>query len=289
MSYTAAEFTEKYDTYFICTSITAAVLTPVAVVGNALVLTAILRNPPTNILLATMAFTDFGTGIITQPFYVVLNFPTEKDDFKLIDMTTWPRIYSILKQMVDGLGNYLVILTVLTITTMSIERWLHMSYRTLVTVRRAYIAVGVLLPLPIPLAVCRALYPFNIVVNVTSAFFFLFCLVITSVAYFKVFRIIRAHQQQIHSSELAQNGARPAIHMAKYRKSVFTILYIVAIFIICFLPMAIFSSVLMPVLLYKKEMVTLYNASVIWLFISSSLNPSHYLWRMTCTYPKLKL
>ena len=227
MSYTAAEFTEKYDTYFICTSIIAAVLTPVAVVGNALVLTAILRNPPTNILLATMAFTDFGTArIITQPLYVVLNFRTEEDDFKLIDMTTWPRIYSILKQVVDGLGNYLVILTVLTITTiMSIERWLHVSYRSLVTVRRAYIAVVVLLPLPIPLAVCRALYPFNIAVNVASAFFLLFCLLITSVAYFKVFRIIRANQQQIHSSELAQNAAQPAIHMAKYRKSVFTILY----------------------------------------------------------------
>ena len=130
-----------------------------------------------------MAFTDFGTGIITQSLYVVLNFDIEEDDFKLIDMTTWPRMYSILKQMVDGLGNYFVILTVLTITTMSIERWLHISYRSLVTVRRAYIAVGVLLPLPIPLAVCRAL---------TSAFFLLFCLVITSVAYVKVFRIIRA-------------------------------------------------------------------------------------------------
>ena len=100
-------------------------------------------------------------------------------------------------------------------------------------------------------------------------------------AYFKVFRIIRAHQQQIHSSELAQNAARPAIHMAKYRKSVFTILYIVAIFIIFFSPMAIFSSVLMPVLIYKKEVVPLYNASVILLFISSSLNPGLYLWRMT--------
>ena len=174
--------------------------------------------------------------------------------------------------------------TVLTITTMSIERWLHwlhMSYRSLVTVPRAYIAVGVLLPLTIPLAVCRALYPFNTAVNVASAFFLLFCIVITSVAYFKVFRIIRAHQQQIHSSELAQNATQQAIHMAKYRKSVFIILYIVAIFIICFSPMAIFSSVLMPVLIYKKEVVPLYNASVILLFISSSLNPGLYLWRMT--------
>ena len=123
MSYTAAEITEKYDTFLICTSIIAAFLTPVALVGNALVLTAILRNPslrtPTNILLATMAFTDFETGIITQPFYVVLNFRIEEDDFKLIEITTWPRMYSILKQVVDGLGNYFVILTVLTILSIS--------------------------------------------------------------------------------------------------------------------------------------------------------------------------
>ena len=63
-------------------------------------------------------------------------------------------------------------------------------------------------------------------------------------------------------------------------------LSIVAIFVISFSPMAIFSSVLVPVLIYKKEVVPLYNASVILLFISSSLNPGLYLWRMTCTYPK---
>ena len=185
MSYTAAEITEKYDTFLICTSIIAAFLTPVALVGNALVLTAILRNPslrtPTNILLGTMAFTDFETGIITQPFYVVLNFRIEEDDFKLIEITTWPRMYSILKQVVDGLGNYFVILTVYTCL---IDLWLQCIELTLL--------LECYYPLPIPLAVCCTLYPFNIAVNVTSAFFLLFCLVITSVAYVKVFRIIRA-------------------------------------------------------------------------------------------------
>ena len=132
MSYTAAEITEKYDTFLICTSIIAAFLTPVAVVGNALVLTAILRNPslrtPTNILLATMAFTDFETGVKTQPYYVVLNFHIEEDDFKLIEITTWPRMYSILKQVVDGLGNYFVILTVYTCL---IDLWLQCVELTL--------------------------------------------------------------------------------------------------------------------------------------------------------------
>ena len=76
MSYTAAEITEKYDTFLICTSIIAAFLTPVAVVGNALVLTAILRNPslrtPTNILLATMALLTLKLGLKLSPITLYL-------------------------------------------------------------------------------------------------------------------------------------------------------------------------------------------------------------------------
>ena len=162
-----------------------------------------------------------------------------------------------------------------------------MSYRSLVTVRRAYIAVGVLLPLPIPLAVCRALYSFNIAVNVTSAFYLLFCLVITSVAYFKVFRIIRTSAtnplERIGPKRYSTSNPHDQVQK---KICLHHSLSIVAIFVISFSPMAIFSSVLIPVLIYKKEVVPLYNASVILLFISSSLNPGLYLWRMTCTYSK---
>ena len=162
---------------------------------------------------------------------------------------------------------------------MSVERWLHMSRRSLVTVRRTYIAIAMLLPLPIPFAVCRVLVPFNIAVNVANSLSFIFCLVITPVAYFKVFQIIRAHQQQIHLSELSQNAAQPAMHMAKYKKSVFTILYILAIFLICYLPISITFG-LIPVLNYEKETVPLLNFSFLLAFMSSSLNPALYLWRM---------
>ena len=277
---------EHYGPFLLCISIINVVLSPAAAFGNALVLTAILKNSslrtPSYILLAGLAFTDFGTGLISQPLYVinVIAFSKVGKDFNTFNRSSSPRTYLALRMMGSGIGSYFGTLTMLIITVMSIERWLHMSRRSLVTMRRTYIAIAVLLLLPIPFAVCRVLNnPFNIAVNVASSISLIFCLVITPVAYFKVFQIIRAHQQQIHSSELFQNAAQPAMHMAKYKKSVFTILYILAIFLICYLPMAI-SFGLIPVLNCEKETVPLLNFSFLLVFMSSSLNPVLYLWRM---------
>ena len=290
---------EHYGPFLLYISIINVILSPAAVFGNALVLTAILKNSslrtPSYILLAALAFTDFGTGLISQPLYVinVIAFSKVGKDFNTFNRSSSPRTYLASRMIGSGIGSYFGTLTMLIITVMSIERWLHMSRhvmsierwlhmsrRSLVTMRRTYIAIAVLLLLPIPFAVCRVLNnPFNIAVNVASSTLLIFCLVITPVAYFKVFQIIRAHQQQIHSSELFQNAAQPAMHMAKYKKSVFTILYILAIFLICYLPIAI-SFGLIPVLNYEKETVPLLNFSFLLAFMSSSLNPVLYLWRM---------
>ena len=275
--------TEHYGPFLLCISIIVVVLSPVAVVGNALVLTAILKNlslrRPSYILLAGLAFTDFGTGLISQPLYVInVNaFSKVGKDFNTSNRSSLPRTY--LEMMGAGIGSYFGTLAMLITTVMSIERWLHMSRRSVVTVRRTYIAIAVLLLLPIPFAVCRVLNPLNMAVNVASSISLIVCLVITPVAYFKVFQIIRAHQQQIHSSELSQNAAQPAMRMAKYQKSVFTILYIQAIFLICYLPMAI-SFGLTPVLNNEKETLPLLSFSFLLVFMSSSLNPALYLWRM---------
>ena len=256
--------TEHYRPFLLCISIIVVVLSPVTVVGNALVFTTILKNSslrkPSYILLAALAFTDFGTGLISQPLYVTdaNAFGKVGKDFNTFNGSSSPRTYLALGMVGNGIGSYFGTLTMLIITVMSIERWLHMSRRSLVTMRRKYIAIAVLLPLPIPFAVCRVLIPFNIAVNVANSLSLIFCLFITSVAYFKVFQIIRAHQQQMHLSELSQNAAQPAMHMAKYKKSVSTILYILAIFLICYLPISI-SFGLIPVLNYEKESVPLLN------------------------------
>ena len=87
--------------------IVIAVLEPVTVVGNALVLAAIWRNPslrtPSYILLAGLAFTDFCTGIITEPCF------SANELLHLINPSThfrgkkrWPTYYVVTRAIADG-------------------------------------------------------------------------------------------------------------------------------------------------------------------------------------------
>ena len=197
----------------------------------------------------------------------------------LLDTSTWPTEYLVLKIIGDGLGIYLSSLSILIITVMSIERWLHMSRRSLVTMRRACIAIVVLLPIPIPLVVYRAQDQFSIAVNTAAMLLLLFCLTVTSVAYFKVFRIIREHQQQIHASEMSRGAAQPIINIAKYKTSVKTILYILAILYTGYFSVTISMGLIM-VFKYNNASLLVMHMSVVLAFLSSSLNPALYLWRM---------
>ena len=261
-------------------ALVTAILSPVAVVGNALVLAALWRNPslrtPSYILLAGLALTDFGAGLITQPFYVV----NELILLELIDikLTLTGIIINVITHSCAAFFSYT---TMLIITLMSVERWLHMTRRSLLTVRRTYAITSVLTALPIALAV-------NHVITVRKGteydhtpyiVFLISCLIVTSIAYFKLFRIIRRHQQQIQTSEVSHGFRQSSIDFAKYKKSVFSMLYILLVFYIGYLPMLI--SLLLFVALNDSDFTILFfDVSMVLLFLSSSLNPLLYLWRI---------
>ncbi|XP_078344063.1 uncharacterized protein LOC144629718 [Oculina patagonica] len=271
------------------TSIAIVILSPVAVAGNALVLAAIWRNPslrtPSYILLTGLAITDFSTGLISQPFYVAM---------ELIQLAD-PQLKTVVNRQTSfiitaigkGSATYFIPVTTSIIAVMSIERWLHMTRRSLLTVRRVTYTVAGLFLLSIPIVAYRVLAIlnntiFSPVIDIASLSFLLFCLIVTSVAYFKVFRIIRTHQRQIQANYLSQASGQPAINFSKYEKSVFTILYILAIFYVSYFPTAIaFGLYLFWGNKYISATKPLFNLSMVFLFLSSSLNPILYLWRMS--------
>ena len=270
-------------------TIAVAILSPVAVSGNALVLAAIWRNQslrtPSYILLAGLAFTDFCTGLITQPFY----FAKELRYLAYTQQETVIKGPSILKiAIADGSGSYFISLTMSIITVMSIERWLHMTRRSFFTVRRVYYTVAVLFLFPIPFVAYRVFFILknnNINFqgsNIGSMSFLLFCHIVTSTAYLKVFKIIRRHQQQIQANYLSQTSAQPAINFAKYKNSVFTVLYILAVFYVCYFPLAI-AHVLFIIWdsIYEPVREPFLDVLFVLVFLSSSLNPILYLWRMS--------
>ena len=254
-------------------------------IGNTLVCAAIWRNSslrtPSYILLAGLAFNDVCNGLFVQPILVAngLIFLTNTQ-IKLPEEMSWPAAYSITKAIGNGCGAYCFQVTMFLMTFMSIERWLHMTRRSLITVHRTRVTLVVLVLIPIPLAWALVEKPTKNFFSVAIILIVVVvCLTLTSVAYFKVFRTICRHQQQMHANELQETFPQPAINLERYRKSVFTILYILAAFYICFLPIAIAMALALvhPI----NEFIRLFLAvATILVHLYPLPNSFLYMWRM---------
>ena len=259
------------------------ILAPIAVAGNALILAAIWKKTfektSFHILLSGLAFADLCSGLVAQPLiglpYVLL----VVNPRAFVNRNV---LFEIMLTIGFLSGVYFGGVTMFIITLMSVERWLVMTQRTLMTSRRRCFMFIVMWLIPIPLVVLTAMdLPERKMheVNLTIATLMLICYLITSVAYFKVFRIIRQHQQQVQGNQSSQNFGQPAINLAKYKRSVVSILYILALFSLSFLPMIV--SLLVHVFKGRRfESQVAYDVSLLLLFSSSSLNPCLYLWRM---------
>ena len=188
-------------------SIIVAMMSPLAVAGNTVILAVIWRNSslrtPSYILLCGLVVSDFCMGLITQPFYVAVYCICLEKPIQDVDED--PDGSSFLSTAVTitiGCGNYLGFASALIITFMSIERWLHMARRSLVTARRAGFLVVILIFLPIPLAYVNFLdakkgHRSNAIVFMLL----LVCLCTTTFAYYKVCRIVRTHQLQVQENQ----------------------------------------------------------------------------------------
>jgi len=163
-----------------------------AVVANAFILEGIKKKKslrtPSDVLFAGLSFTDFCTGLLSQPFYVV---------FKLADITGNIKMFCLTGAVTEIAAFYLASLKFVVIVTIAVERWLHMSRRSLhVTVRRlvifhitlaAFLFITMAVRIyeremsPAIFTLTRVVQLWGLTVGVIATAFF----------YFKVFRILR--------------------------------------------------------------------------------------------------
>ena len=115
--------------------------------------------------------------------------------------------------------------------------------------------------------------------NYFSAFIVVFvlgaalCFLITVFAYFKVYRIIRRHQNQVQNYE-------NVIDIEKYKKSVFTILYILVIYLLSYVPFVCCIVVVNVVDLGSESRNAAVDACTVIVFSSLFSNPLLYCWRI---------
>ena len=126
----------------------------------------------------------------------------------------------------------------MTMTAISVDRLLAMllglRYKEIVTLRRTYIILAI----------------FWIVSLVSGLFFHLnyritfwlsftgapLCLVISIASYTKIFRAISHHQAQIQDYAQQQPSQPNALIMARYRKAVYSALWVQLVLVVCYVP-----------------------------------------------------
>ncbi|XP_078373345.1 putative G-protein coupled receptor 45 [Oculina patagonica] len=270
----ASKSTSVYYQVNLTVSVVTSLLAPTAVVGNALIMAAIWKKPsmrtPSYVLLAGLAFTDFCTGLLSQPFFVI---------YRVAELTGNIKLFCNIGVIAEIVGSYFSSLTVIVMTIIAVERWLHMSRRSLLTVRRVVIIYIMFVVLLIVFFSCGLYgrYYMSELVSVTFVIFLLgavLCFVLHIFAYFKVFQIVREHQSQVQTN---QN----AIDLKRYKKSLFTILYILAIFFLSYVPLVCCLLVVFIMEKFENESSSAaINACVAVVYSSSFVNPLLYYWRI---------
>ena len=256
------------------TSVIIAVLSPSAVVANALILATIWKRTFTrtsfHFLLSGLALTDFFTGLLAQPFFAASCLTN------LINIRT----------IGESSSAYFIAITLIIITLMSVERWLYMSQTSFSASRRRYFFLIMVFFLPIPATVISVLAnhkdpAYEYVFAVTTAVEMSCCFLVTLFSYFKVYRILRHHQQQIRAHWGSQNFGQPTIDFSKNKKSVATMVYILLLFSVCFIPYIVAAPLKFTLdSKYEERAFVAEKVSMVLLFLSSTLNPGLYVWRM---------
>lgn len=275
-----------YHAIAFCSALMIAVMSPLTVAGNLLVLLAIWRNQslrsPSYFLLGVLSFEYFLSGLIFQPSYAVSAFTTAR-----INQAPSMENYSVLfyaHLIFGGFGTYLTSVILLTVTLMAIERWLYMTRRSWVKLSRVCKLFYAFLLAPTPLVVFRSLQiltgSYCYAVNTAIICLLAFCFLTTTITYFQVLLIVRRHQQQIQANLTSQNNVRqPVINLVKYKKSISTIFFILLLFYLCYFPFVLI--VILHLFTYKSLiLIATYKVSVMLIFVSSMFNPCLYCWRI---------
>ena len=239
-----------------------------AILGNTLVLAAILTTPslrsPSVMLLCSLAVSDLLVGLVVQPVYFA--YLQTGEDF--------------LYQPLTVMAFSACCVSLCTITAVSVDRFLalhyHMRYSNLMTAHRAMKTSAILWLICFLLSLFslwnKSFYFTSIAVNIVI------CILISTVCYIKIFRIVHRHQFQIHSQKLAVKSLNTENIQNIQRKKLYainTFIYYI-VMITCYVPAFVGISIL---IISPKSWTWSWMIAETLAFMNSSINPILYCWR----------
>ena len=262
-----------------CYCIFNLIFSVVAVLGNLLVIHALWKSSsiPATVkkLFLSLALSDFAVGMLPQLMWgiiiAVMLSKTSNGDSNFASFC--PVIVTTCYFFTFSLCSA----SFFTIAAIAVDRLLaislHLRYHELVTSKRINMVLIMLWFTSGVTASISILFP---VANKIIVTFQVILLLLTTVAYIRIYKVVRYHRFQIQSQIQLQNFE--VEDLRRQKKSAWNALIVYVTFLFCYLPF--FVSVLI-VLIYGDGMSPLIAnyATLLVIFLNSSFNPFVYCWR----------
>ena len=275
--YCSANVTARVHDELIVLLVLNTFLSITAFLENTLILVALHKeyslHPPSKLLLRSLAITDLLVGIIVEPLYVVY--------LMSVKSQRWDICYNV--NVALFIASYILCsVSLLVLTAISVDRLLALllglRYRQVVTLRSVYITVIVMWVLPI---VATTSYIWNPQLLSLLLYIHLsLCLSIIIFSYMKIFFMLRHYQIQV---TVAQEQPRQAIplNIARYRKAVYSALWVQFTLFICYLPFGITQALTdLKSVRFSSSVYLAKTFSFTFVFLNSALNPLLYCWKI---------
>ena len=242
-------------------------------VGNFVILSALYRvssiYPPTKLFFRCLAATDLCVGLIVQPLYTtsIMSYAMEMNE----------NVSYYTGKICATSSTILCGVSLLTTTVISVDRLLALllglRYRTFVTLRRARFVITCIWIMMATIAMI-GLWKADVFNKVTSVMTVL-SLITSMSSYAKIYLTLRKHQTQIQKDS---THGQPyvvgfAVNIARYRKTVSSILWVQLALLACYAPYGIVAGM-------KINTLACYLVSSALVHFNSTLNPILYCWKI---------
>ena len=224
-------------------------------------------------LLLSLAVSDVGVGLLSQPFYTSL-------------LVKW------LQQNNPGCKEYMMFTVIISVfsnasffgvVALSLDRvlaiHLHLRYQELVTHKRV-VAVVIsiwLLSVFVPLMIFWVPYD---IYSFVEFFLGVISLVLAAIVNIKIYLTVQRHKNQIQALQVQQEAQSDDMaQFARLIKSAVGVFYVYVTFVACYLPYLISVAVIAtngPNVALKR--FSLFSVTLV--LLNSSLNPVIYCWKM---------
>ncbi len=250
-----------------------------ASLGNALILVALHKessiHPPTKLLFRCLAVTDLCVGLVSQPLFAVtlMSFVTTAINSKVI--------YYIDKAYNASSFTFCEV-SVFISSAINVDRllalFLGLRYRHVVTLRRVRAVIMCFWLIAVS---CGSMYLWNRRIAFTVAFALILLSIATSVfSYAKIYLKLRHHQLQVHVHRGQPNGGRIPLNIARYKKSVSSVLCVQLALVACYVPFIVVVMLMTYGQMSGNKFEIGFDFTATLVYLNSSLNPILYCWRI---------